>query len=449
MQYETNSKLIKKGDIFVAIKGCHYDGHNFINEAINNGAIKIIGEENFKGNVKYKKVKSSKKYLTKILGKQNSMLTKKMKIIGITGTKGKTTTSMIIYQLLKSLNVPVAYIGTLGLLYKDEHIILENTTPDIITLNKIFKTLNSENIDNVVMEVSSHALCEKRTKGIAFDNSVFTNFSQDHLDYHKTMKNYLNAKLKIIIKTINNIVVNSDDISFASIKKKTKRYISVGKNADFKLIDYKLFQTHSIVTFEYHYDTYTVSIPLVGKHNIYNYLEAIATLIDMGYEMSNLINASNSLKPIPGRNELISLPKGYVIIDYAHSPASVKETLLTYNELKKGRIITIIGCGGNRDKTKRPIMGKIAVENSDYVIFTSDNPRDEDPNMILKDITKDLTQKNYEIISDRKKAIKKGVKLLKKNDYLLILGKGHEDYQIINNVKYHLSDKEEVLKYLS
>lgn len=449
MSYETNSKFVKNGDIFVALKGNYHDGHDYINEAIKNGASLVICEKKLDLIAKYKKVKSTHKYLTKVLSKENNKLTRNMKIIGITGTKGKTTTAMIVYDFLRKLKINAAYIGTLGVFYKDEHFDLDNTTPDIMTLNKILKILKENEVTHIVMEVSSHALNEERIKGLYFESAVFTNFSQDHLDYHKTMKEYFKAKLKILKHLDGNIIINIDDISGKKISKKTKRYISVGKNGSFNITDYKLFPTNSIVTFEYHYNYYTLSIPFVGKHNIYNYIEAIALLTDLGFELNDLINLTNSLKPIRGRNELIKANNGYIVIDYAHSPASVEETLKTYNELKKGKIITIIGCGGNRDKSKRPIMGKIALEKSDYVIFTSDNPRDEDPKEIIKEMTNNLSSNNYEVIIDRKKAIKKGVKLLKKDDYLLILGKGHETYQIIKNQKYHFDDKEEVLRIIS
>ena len=449
MSYETNSKLVKNGDVFVALKGNYHDGHDYINEAIKNGASLVICEKKLDLIVKYKKVKSTHKYLTKVLSKENNKLTRNMKIIGITWTKGKTTTAMFVYDFLKKLKINAAYIGTLGVFYKDEHFDLDNTTPDIMTLNKILKILKENEVTHIVMEVSSHALNEERIKGLYFESAVFTNISQDHLDYHKTMKEYFKAKLKILKHLDGNIIINIDDISGKKISKKTKRYISVGKNGSFNITDYKLFPTNSIVTFEYHYNYYTLSIPFVGKHNIYNYTEAIALLTDLGFELNDLINLTNSLKPIRGRNELIKANNGYIVIDYAHSPASVEETLKTYNELKKGKIITIIGCGGNRDKSKRPIMGKIALEKSDYVIFTSDNPRDEDPKEIIKEMTNNLSSNNYEVIIDRKKAIKKGVKLLKKDDYLLILGKGHETYQIIKNQKYHFDDKEEVLRIIS
>lgn len=449
MHYETNSKLIQPGDIFIALKGEHYDGHTFINEALNNGASLIVGEENIKGIKNYKKVKSSRDYLTQKISKENKKLTKNMQIIGITGTKGKSTTSMVLYQMLKLLDVNVAYIGTLGLYYNNSFYSLDNTTPDILALNKIFSKLKKENITHVVMEVSSHALSQKRINGLTLSYAAFTNLSQDHLDYHQTMENYFKAKLKILKYLKGPIVLNNDDSYANFFKKKTGKYITIGTNSNYKLDNYKLYQAGTVINFEYQYNKYTIAIPLIGKHNIYNYLTAFALCSSMGYGILDIINITNSIQNIKGRNELIKASKGLIVIDYAHSPKAVEETLITYTELKKGKIITIIGCGGNRDKTKRPIMGQIATKYSDYVIFTSDNPRDEEPNAILNDITKDLDKDNYEVIESRTKAIKKGVKLLKKHDYLLILGKGHEDYQIIKNVKYHFDDKEEVLKYIT
>ena len=447
MSYEINSKRIKKGDIFVAIKGQYYDGHDYINEAIRNGAIKIIGEKPIEDvNIPYKKVKSTKKYLTKVIGKENKQLSRNFTIIGITGTKGKTTTSMLVYQLLQKLNIKAAYVGTLGLYFNEKNYSLNNTTPDIITINHILKILKEENISHIVMEVSSHALIEKRINGLKFNIAAFTNLSQDHLDYHKTMKNYLKAKLKILDYLKGPIILNKDAHCYQYFQKRSHNSFVIGK--DIIITSYTLNQSNSIINFEYLYNAYNVYIPFTGKYNIYNYLMAISILIQLGIDIEDIINNTNSLKPIPGRGELIKTKNAFIIIDYAHSPGSVESILKTYNELKKGKIYTIIGCGGNRDKTKRPIMANIATDYSHYAIFTSDNPRDENPKTIINDMVKDLKNNNYEVIINRSKAIKKGIKLLKKNDYLLILGKGHETYQIIGNKKLPFDDKKEVMKYL-
>ena len=448
MQYETNSKKVQPGDIFVAIKGIHNNGNDYIHESIKNGASKIITDEKIKIDYPHKIVKNTNKYLLSILSKENKILSKSFKIIGITGTKGKSTTAMISYDFLKMLNINVGYIGTLGIYYKDKILNNDNTTPDITSLNKILKLFKNEGITHIVMEISSHALIEKRIKGLSLSYAAFTNFSEDHLDFHHTMKDYLKAKLKIFKYLHGPMVLNTDDKVFPILKRKVKRFLSIGNNGIFKIIKYILHETNTIVYFEYKYNEYVVSIPFVGKFNIYNYLESIGLLTLMGFDILDIINYTNNLKPIKGRCELIKKDKKYIVIDYAHSPSAVSEVLDTYNSLKKGRIITIIGCGGNRDKIKRPIMADISCKKSDYVIFTSDNPRDEKPKDILKDMTENLKMKNYEIIENRKKAIKKGVKLLKCNDFLLILGKGHETYQIINNVKYDFDDKKEACKLL-
>lgn len=446
MHYEINSKLIKENDIFIALRGSNYDGHDFIEEAINNGAIKIIGEKRLK--IKnYKRVNSSHKYLTKVISKKNKKLSKNFKIIGITGTKGKTTTAMIIYQMLQKMGKNVAYIGTMGVIYNNNCYSTNNTTPDILSLNKILNKLHKDNIEYIIMEVSSHSLQEKRIKGLSFIACVYTNLSHDHLDYHHNMENYLKAKMKILKYLKGPIIINSDDKNYKSFSRKTN-YFLVGTNGNMQINNYFLNQTNTIINFNYQYNTYTVAIPFVGKYNIYNYLCALGVMINIGYDLEDIINISSFLKPIKGRGELIKTNKGFIIIDYAHSPSSVESILKTYNELKERRIITIIGCGGNRDKTKRPIMANVACKYSDYAILTSDNPRNEDPMTILDDMTKDLTTKNYEVIVDRAKAIKKGIKMLKKHDYLLILGKGHENYQIIGNKKLPFSDYEEVLKSL-
>lgn len=449
MSYETNSKLIKKGDTFVAIKGVHFDGHDYINEAIQNGATKIIGEKvlNIKG---YQKVKSTQHYLTRKVTKLNKKLSKNFTIIGITGTKGKSTTAMTTYQILKNLNYKVAYIGTLGLYFNDKVLELNNTTPDILTLNKILTILKDNNITHILMEVSSHALIEKRINGINFDIAAFTNLSQDHLDFHHTMEEYLNAKLKILKYTKGPIILNSNVKESISFMKKTNKYITFGTgNDDYKIIKENNNANNSILVFGHDYNTYSVAIPLPCHYNVLNYMLAIIICHNLGISINDIINITNNIKPIKGRNELIESKKRFIVIDYAHSPASVEETLKNYQNIKKGNLYTIIGCGGNRDKTKRPIMAKIACNNSDYVIFTSDNPRDENPNNILNDMLYGMDESNYEVIPDRRKAIKKGIKLLKEDDYLLILGKGHENYQLIQNKKLHFDDKEEALKFLN
>lgn len=449
MNYQTNSKLVKSGDIFVAIEGLHYDGHDFINEAIERGASAIVTNKKMCVNIKNIVVKDTTKYLNKKLKKINKKLTRNMTIVGITGTKGKTTTAQIIYQMLKNFKINVAYIGTLGFYYNDTVEVLDNTTPDIITLSRIFKTCSENNITHIIMEASAHGLTEKRIAGIHFSYALFTNFSQDHLDYYENMCNYLKAKLKILKYLRGLLIVNDDDKNSQNFKKKHNNYVSIGENGTYKLNNYNLYQTSSLINMEYNYNNYSISIPYTGKYNIYNYLIAFATVCELGFDIHDIINITNNLAPIKGRNELIKTKNGFVVIDYAHSPNSVEEVLNSYKNIAKEKIITIIGCGGNRDKSKRPIMAEISTNLSDYVIFTNDNPRDEDEKSIMNDMVKNLCKTNYEIIYDRKDAIKKGVKLLHKNDYLVILGKGHEDYQIIKNTKYHFDDKEEVLKIIN
>jgi len=447
MNINTNSKNIKPGDIFVAIKGINNDGHDYIEDAIDNGASYIICE---KGEYKipYMLVPSTEKFLKDYVDAYNNIINE-MCIIGITGTNGKTTSCFLIYELLKMLNVKCAYIGTLGFYLEDKIINLNNTTPDLLTLYNILKECKDKAVKVIVMEVSSHALEMNRIYGFKFDYTVFTNLTKDHLDFHLDINNYLNSKIKLfnLIKPNGIGIVNIDDDN--SKKFKCKNLKTYGfKNSNYQITSYKLFLNKTIYQFKYNNKKYKVKINAPGKYNIYNSIISIIILNNMGFPINKIIKKLNKVTLPSGRMEIINVNKSYVIIDYAHTPDAVSNVLKNVNEFKKNKVYTIIGCGGNRDKTKRKDMGIISTELSDYVIFTNDNPRSEKPTDIINDITNDLISNNYEVILDRKDAIIKGIQLLDKNDILLILGKGHENYQIINGINYHFNDKEEVLKYI-
>lgn len=444
MKFKTNSKEINKGDYFICQKGNHYNGYNFIYEAHKNGAIKIIGEEK----IKYKRVKNVNDYLKKKITRKYKKELKKLKIIGITGTNGKTTTCYLIYELLNFLNKKCAYIGTLGYISKDKEITLNNTTPSIDKLYDLLLNAINDNMEYVVMEISSIALMEERIKGLNLEIAGFTNLTQDHLDYHNNMDNYLKAKLRILdyLKKDKYILLNSDDEHYKAFTK--HNYNTYGINGNYKIINYKLDINETIINFSYNNKTYNVTTNLVGLFNIYNYLLALSIVNNLGFTIEEIIDNSKKLVGPIGRCEKIKLNNSFAIIDYAHTPDAVEKIINNYKNLNINKIITIIGCGGNRDKTKRPIMGDIATKLSDHVIFTNDNPRCEKEEDIMNDIIKDLKTDNYEIIYDRKGAIIKGMSLLKDNDILLILGKGHENYQIIGQEKRHFSDKEVVLNNL-
>ncbi len=451
IKYETDSRLIQQGQIFVAIKGNTVDGHDYINDAIKNGAIKIICEKDINSTVDYEIVDSCDEYIKDKLVEEYSNNLQDLNILGVTGTNGKTTTCYLTYQMLNLLNVNAAYIGTIGFYHKDLFIELNNTTPDILTLYKLlYKAKEDLKCTHIVMEVSSHALAFDRLAGIKINTGAFTNLTQDHLDYHKTMENYLNDKLKIIDYMAENgtFIVNSDDLYSKYFTNKYPTSLTLGNNGDYKINNYDITAAMIKLDFEFDNNNYDTNINLTSKFNIYNYLTALALVNNSGFSINEILNISKNIVPPKGRCETILINGGYAVVDYAHTPDAVEKVITAYNELKTKRVITIIGCGGDRDPNKRPIMGKVASDLSDYVIFTNDNPRTENPENIMKDILKGVTKTNYEVIFDRPEAIKKAIDIMNSEDIILILGKGHEDYQIIGHKKHHLDDAEEVKKWI-
>lgn len=449
IKYETNSKLIKDGQIFVAIKGHTVDGHDYIEEAIKNGASKVIGEKDLNLSIPYEKVSNSEEYLKNALVSEYSEKINKIKIIGITGTNGKTTSCYLIYQMLIKLGIKAAYLGTIGYYSQNKQFEINNTTPDILTLYKILLDAVNDNIDYLVMEVSSHALSYERIAGLKFIAGAFTNLTEDHLDYHKTMEAYLKEKLKLTMYLDDNscMLLNSDDPASEEFMKKWKKYKTFGTNGDYKIINYEILPDHTNLEFSYDNCSYQVTTNLTSKFNIYNYLTCLSVLNTIGFSINDIINNTKNIYPPKGRCETYKVGNGYAVVDYAHTPDAVLKVIEAYSELKKNRIITIIGCGGDRDPIKRPIMGDIATRLSNYVIFTNDNPRTEDPKKIMNDIIKDNHNSNYEVIYDRKDAIIKGIEMMEKDDILLVLGKGHEDYQIIGHQKIHFDDSEIIKDY--
>lgn len=426
MHIQYNSKKIKKGDIFIAIG----KGHDYVNEAIDNGASKVIVEY---GNysVPTKKVKDTRKYLIKYLKKYYYDEIKDLNIIGITGTNGKTTTAYLIYQALNLLNSKCSYIGTIGF-YMDSKIKdLDNTTPDLIDLYEMLLESKKNGCKNVVMEVSSHSISLKRISALKFDYVLFTNLTLEHLNYHKTMKKYFKAKKNLLkyLKKNGKKIVNVDDPYMKKLKRKA---ITIGCSGTYKIKDYYYNDGTTFYLNDKKYKT-----KLLGRHNIYNVSFTIALLESMGF--CNLYNIIKKLIPPSGRLEKIA---NNIFIDYAHTPDAVEKIINSVKEFSTGKIITVIGCGGNRDKSKRPIMAKISTTLSNYVIFTSDNPRSEEPLKIIEDMTDNLDNTNYIVEVSREEAIKKGIQMLEKNDILLVLGKGHEKYQIINDIKYPFDDAE-------
>ena len=444
-----DSRKVVKGDTFIALKGNTVDGHDFIDSAIKNGAEKIICEHG-KYDVDTINVSDTHEYLKDYLVNNYSKEFEDLKLIGVTGTSGKTTTCFLTYQILNKLGIKTCYIGTIGCYIDNDVVELSNTTPDILELYNLLLTAKEKGCKVIVMEVSSHSLAEERIKGLKFDVCAFTNLSQDHLDYHKTMEEYCKCKAKIVnyLKDKGKIIVNVDDeYSKYFICDKS---LSLGINgSNYKIKEFHMENTHTDILFNVNNDSYEVRTNLIGKSNVYNYLTSLALINNLGISVNDIINVTDSINAPVGRAQIIKVGTSIAVIDYAHKPDAVSKIIPLFREVTKGKIITIIGCGGDRDPMKRPIMGNIATSLSDYVILTNDNPRTEDEKLIMKDILEGITTDNYEVIYDRKDAIKKGISMLKDNDCLLILGKGHEDYQIIGRTKIHLSDYEEVIKNIN
>jgi len=438
----TDSRKVKKGDTFIALRGVDTDGHDYIKAAIDNGASKIICEE---GNysVPTVRVDNTNQYYLDYIYNTYYDKVKGLKLIGVTGTSGKTTTCFLVYNMLKDLGCKVAYIGTIGFYMDDFVRELNNTTPLIDELYEILSLCVDNNMEYVVMEVSSHALDLNRVYGLEFDACGFTNISQDHLDYHKTIEAYASCKVKLfhMLRGNKNSVINIDDDHSSMFLVDGNNNVTISENkGDVSIYDIKLTNLGIDFKFDYLGKSYSKTIDMVGKYNIYNYMMAVMLINSFGFSIDSIL--SLDVKAPRGRMEMVKFGTNSIFVDYAHKPDAVRKVLENAHDFCKGRIITIIGCGGNRDSLKRPIMGGIASDNSDYVIFTNDNPRNEDPELIMKDILDGVHNDNYEVIFDRKSAIEKGVSMLSDNDVLLILGKGHEDYQIIKGVKYHLDDME-------
>ncbi len=450
IKYETDSRKIKKGQIFVAIVGHTVDGHDYIDNAIKNGASKLIVSKEGNYSIPYEVVPDTEKFLNEALVNEYSKEFADLNFIGVTGTNGKTTTCYLTYQMLNTLGEKVAYMGTIGFYYNDVKIVLNNTTPDILTIYNLILEAKEAGITTFVMEVSSHSLSYKRIEGIKYKIGGFTNLTEDHLDFHKDMEDYLEAKLKLIdyLATDAKMLVNIDDDSSKRFMDKYPCLTYGEKESDYHIVNYDITPSKTALDFIYNKETYKIVTNLTSKFNVYNYILALAIVHECGYEIANILDITKNIYPPKGRCETYEVNDAYAVIDYAHTPDAVQKVIEAYTVLKKAKLITIVGCGGDRDNKKRPIMGNIATELSDYVIFTNDNPRTEDPQKIMDDIIAGVKKDNYEIIFDRKEAIDKAITMLDKEDILLILGKGHEDYQIIGHEKIHLDDSEEVKKHI-
>ena len=439
MNIKSDSRKIEKGDAFIALDGVNHHGHEYIEDAIKRGAKRIICTEgNYDVETIY--VPNTHEYLVEYLDATYQEELQDIKLIGVTGTNGKTTTCFLIYQALNQLSIPCAYVGTIGFYINGKVKDLTNTTPDVLELYDMILQAKQAGCKYVVMEVSSHALSYQRIGKLKFHYAFFSNLTEDHLDFHKTMENYALAKQKLFyqLEEDHTCFINCDDSYASYFLLEQNHNLTYGtKNNNYKISNIQV----DISNTTFQCNGYRYQMKLLGKYNVYNMVCVIALLSVMNFTNEQIKNVIKNLEPPKGRMEVLSFLRGKIVIDYAHTPDAVQQILLTAREIPHQKIYTIVGCGGDRDPLKRPIMGEIATSLSDFVIFTSDNPRTEDPFHILKDITADLQKNNFTVIENRKDAINKGIQMMKKNDILLVLGKGHENYQIIGNTKFDFDDK--------
>ncbi len=452
-----NSKDIKKDNIFFAIKGNHFDGNKFISTAIKKGSKIIISEKritNFQKDVLFIHTKNIRKLLAEIAFK--IYRNKPNNLIAVTGTNGKSSVSDFYFQLLKLNKIKVASIGTLGVKSKNIRLNLPNTTIDPIQIGQILSKLKSQKVNNVIMEASSHGLSQHRLDGLKFSSGIFTNLSQDHLDYHKNFKEYFKAKQYLfenLIKKKGNVITDETIPEFKRIKKisisRNLRLQTVNKSKNqFQILSHSFRGEKQILKIKYNNLTREVNLNLIGKIQLKNILMAIIAAKNSNLSPIKIINVLSKLKPIDGRFEKIGKikNKSMVILDYAHTPDALKICLLNLKEqFPNKKIILLFGCGGNRDHNKRFKMGKIASNYSDEIYLTDDNPRFENPKKIREDIKKGILNTLIKEIPDRKKAISECIKNLNTGDILLVAGKGHEKTQDFGKKKILFSDKKIIL----
>lgn len=448
---EYDSREIEKGDVFICIEGINADGHNFAKIAVQKGAAAVVCQKRVEGleNCTVINVEDSRKALALISANFYGNPADKLKLIGITGTNGKTTSTYMIKSILEEEGYKVGLIGTIANYIGDRKIPAHRTTPESLELHKLFKEMLEEGVQYCVMEVSSHSLSLSRVYGLKFSEGIFLNLTRDHLDFHKTFENYYEAKL-LLFKNSNTSIINIDDEYGRRISKDT-----TGKHITYTIEDKGDVYASNIsmhsrgIDFNINYKEFSIPINLKipGKYNVYNALCSAAACINESISTEAIKRGLEQVL-VPGRCEIVS--KNYdlgfeVIVDYAHTPDGLENILKTAREFTKGRLITVFGCGGDRDRTKRPIMGEIGSKFSDMVIITSDNPRTENPESIIDEIKTGIQKDNYVLIENRKEAIKKAIEIAQKGDVIVIAGKGHEDYQILKD-KVIPFDEREIIK---
>ena len=447
-----DSRKVTENDVFFAVKGVLSNGHDFINKAIENGAKAIVYEDasiEIPNNVTAVLVNNTNSALAKMASDFYNNPSDKLKLIGITGTNGKTTIATLLYNLFKKAGFKTGLLSTVVVKIDDVDYQATHTTPDSVTINKYLAEMVNKGVTHCFMEVSSHGIHQKRTEGLHFSGGVFTNLSHDHLDYHKTFKDYRDTKKQFFdsLPKTAFALVNIDDKNGAVMLQNTKaakRTYALKTLADYQT---KVIE-NSLQGMLLKINNHEVWTRLIGYFNAYNITAIYGVAVELGLEEHETLRWISELESVSGRFQYVTSKSGIVaIVDYAHTPDALKNVLETIENVKRNttKIITVVGCGGDRDKAKRPKMGFIASQLSNQAIFTSDNPRTENPDTIIEEMEKGVSKENQQkilSITNRKQAIKTAIKLAKKTDIILIAGKGHENYQEINGVKHHFDDME-------
>ena len=450
-----DSRKTTPGSLFVAITGYVTDGNQYISQALEKGAVAVVTAAEPKEEIPYVLVKSDRLALAVIAANYYGNPANAMKIIGITGTNGKTTSTLLLKRILETVtDAKVGLIGTTNNMIGDISIPSDRTTPESLDLQALLAKMRDAGCEYVVMEVSSHAIILERVAGVHFNVAAFTNLTEDHLDFHKTMENYCDAKAQLFARA-DRCVINRDDQWFSRISAKAGGQMmstSVLGMADLWVEHWKLYADGVAFTAVYNGSKVDVILPIPGKFMIYNAVTALACALSLGISLEKAAAALASAKGVKGRVEVIPTPgKPYtVLIDYAHTPDGLKNVLLAVREFCKGKLIAVFGCGGDRDPQKRPIMGKIGTDLADMAVITSDNPRTERPMSIIADILDGVEsyKENYNVIENRVLAIRYAMDIAEKNDIIVLAGKGHETYQEIHGRKRHLDEREVVRQYL-
>lgn len=444
-------RKVEEGSMFVCIQGHTVDGHIFAEEAARKGAAAVVSQKPLELDIPVIRVRDTKKALPILADTYYGHPTSGLHLIGITGTNGKTTTSYMLEEIFRQAGQKTGLIGTIGMKIGERVLETKNTTPDNLVLQETFARMKEENVTTAVMEVSSHALIQGRVDGLDFDVAVFTNLSQDHLDYHKTMEEYRRAKGLLFTRLGNTYaepkyaVLNADDAASRLYMEETAARIvtyGIDSEADFFAENIQMDRNKTTFTLRTPDETRAVTLGMMGKFSVYNALAAISAAWVSGVSLTDIMTTLEGMPGVPGRFEAVNAGQDFtVIVDYAHTPDSLENVLKTIRQFAKKRVFAVVGCGGDRDRTKRPLMAQAACEYATDPIFTADNPRTEDPEAILEDMEAGVRGRTYQVIPDRKQAITAAVETAGEGDVILIAGKGHETYQIIGDKVHDFDDR--------